>query len=150
MSEYIGLFRLAVVAVAMIAIADLGGCAPRTPEITRHVLGLDATGRPVVSYTTCEYYGFAGTLGHCSSETPPVVWCYQTVAAHDCYRTPDRLATRYPEPTIDDPRLPKLYALPSPPSSKVELLNAPSSNQPNDIDPVAAVPTPKFEMPEGR
>lgn len=98
----------------VVALIGPGACAPRTPEVTREVLGLDVTGRPVVSFTTCERYGLFGTLGGCRRETPPVVWCYETLADNDCFRAPDRYATREPEPIVDLPTLPTLYALPTP------------------------------------
>jgi hypothetical protein len=105
----------------VVALIGLGACAPRTPEVTREVLGLDVTGRPVVSFTTCERYGLFGTLGDCRRETPPVVWCYQTLADNDCYRMPDRFASREPEPIVDLPILPTLYALPTPPAPPATL-----------------------------
>lgn len=96
------------------AVASTSACAPRPPEVTREVLGLDVSGRPVVSFVTCERYGLFGNLGGCWRETPPVVWCYQTLANPDCYRMPDRFATRDPETIVDVPTLPTLYALPTP------------------------------------
>src|SRR4051794_3723854 len=76
----IALSRLARVSAAsavLSAVAAASACAPRTPEVTREVLGLDVSGRPVVSFTTCEYYGLFGSQGGCWRETPPVVWCYE-------------------------------------------------------------------------
>jgi hypothetical protein len=108
-------FRLALVATIVVMLAALGACAPRTPEISRDVLGLDASGRPVVSFTECDRYGLLGNLGGCFRETPPVVWCYRTLGDNDCYRVPDQFATSEPEPVVDLPVLPVLYALPSPP-----------------------------------
>jgi hypothetical protein len=69
----------------------------------------------LVAFDTCDRYGIAGTLGQCWHETPPIVWCYQSLARNDCYRMPDRLATREPEPIVDLPTLPTLYALPAHP-----------------------------------
>jgi hypothetical protein len=108
------LFR-SLVPAAVMAAAAAAACAPRTPEVTREVLGLDVSGRPVASFTACEYYGLLGTQGGCWRETPPVVWCYQTLGRNDCYRSPDRLATREPEPLVDVPTIPTLYAIPTPP-----------------------------------
>ena len=96
------------------AAATLAACAERPPQVTREVIGLDASGRPVVSYVECDSYGLAGNLGGCFRETPPVVWCYRTLANNDCFRKPDLLATREPEPIVDKPMLPTLYALPVP------------------------------------
>ncbi len=149
-----GLFHRAVAVAALIVLANLSGCAPRTPEVTREVLGLDATGRPVVSYVTCEHYGLAGNLGGCFRETPPVVWCYQSLGDNDCYRTPDRLATREPEPIVDSPMLPTLYALPvvqpvppdSAPPPPADLPDAPVPAPPGKVDaapPSAAPPASK-------
>jgi hypothetical protein len=101
-------------AVVILAFAA-SACAPRPPDVTREVLGLDVSGRPVVSFTTCEYHGLAGSQGGCARETPPVVWCYQSLGRNDCYRSPDRLATREPEPIVDVPTIPTLYAVPTPP-----------------------------------
>lgn len=112
--------RLGTVALAF-ALTAVGACAPRPPEVTREMLGLDVTGRPVVSFVTCERYGLFGNLGGCWRETPPVVWCYDSLADHDCYRMPDRLATREPEPIVDMPVLPTLYALPTPPAPPATL-----------------------------
>jgi hypothetical protein len=127
----IGIVRLPCFTAAALTAAaiGLGACAPRTPEVTREVLGLDVSGRPVVSFTTCEHYGLFGNLGGFSRETPPVVWCYQSLADNDCYRTPDRLATREPEPIVDVPTIPTLYALPTPP--------APPASQPPATRPEA-------------
>ena len=115
MINCVGLFYRVAAVTALIALMGTGGCAPRTPEVTREVMGLDATGRPVVSYTTCEHYGLGGNLGGCTRETPPVVWCYRSLGDNDCYRAPDRFATRDPEPTVGQPTMPTLYALPPPP-----------------------------------
>lgn len=112
--------RFVVLALAA-GLVSLGACTPRPPEVTREVLGLDVTGRPVVSFKTCERYGLFGTLGGCSRETPPVVWCYETLADNDCYGKPDRFATREPEPIVDVPILPTIYALPTPPAQPATL-----------------------------
>jgi hypothetical protein len=121
--------RLGALALVM-ALAGIGACAPRPPEVTREVLGLDVSGRPVVSFTICEYYGLFGSQGGCWRETPPVVWCYQSLGNNDCYRMPDRFATREPEPIVDVPTIPTLYALPTPP--------APPATEPPTTRPDAA------------
>jgi len=115
MNPFSRLLRRSTVFTVVCAAAAASACAPKPPEITREVLGLDVSGRPVVSFTTCEYYGALGSQGGCARETPPVVWCYQTLGRNDCYRTPDRLATREPEPVVDVPTIPTLYAVPTPP-----------------------------------
>lgn len=142
MSNCIGFFHRTAVLAVLIALANLGGCAPRTPEITREVLGLDASGRPVVSFITCEQYGLAGNLGGCTRETPPVVWCYQTLASNDCYRMPDRLATREPEPIVDKQTIPKLYAAPLPQPVTLNGTLPGSESQPRADQPDSPVPAP--------
>jgi len=126
--------RLALVVAAFAALASLAACAERTPEITRDVIGLDASGRPVVSYTECDRYGLAGNLGGCFRETPPVVWCYQTLGDNDCFRKPDRYATREPEPIVDKPTIPTLYALPTPAQ--------PATPETSDAPPASDAPPP--------
>jgi hypothetical protein len=120
MIDFVHPWRVGVLALAG-GLFCLAACAPRPPEVTREVLGLDVTGRPVVSFTTCERYGLFGTLGGCWRETPPVVWCYQTLADNDCFRMPDRFASREPEPIVDMPTLPTIYALPTPPAPPATL-----------------------------
>lgn len=122
--------------IAMVVLlAGLSACAERTPEVQREVLGLDASGRPVVSFTECDHYGLAGNLGGCFRETPPVAWCYRSLSnRYDCYGAPDKLATRASEQTVDVPLLPTLYALPSP--RQVE-----AAPPPSDV-PDAPVPAP--------
>jgi hypothetical protein len=142
MNNYAGLFHRAAGLAALIVLADLGGCAPRTPEITREFIGLDASGRPVISYVTCEHYGLAGNLGGCTRETPPVVWCYQSLGANDCYRTPDRMATREPEPVVDNPTIPTLYELPNSRQPEPPPADLPDLSNPLDPtdEPIPAPP----------
>jgi len=109
------LFRAGSAFAAIGLLALLAACDPQPPLVNREVLGLDATGRPVVAFDTCDRYGIQGTLGQCWHETPPVVWCYPSLANVDCYRMPDRLATREAAPVVDVPTLPTIYALPTPP-----------------------------------
>lgn len=117
----IAMVRLSRFAALAAMVAGVGACAPQPPEVTREVLGLDVTGRPVVSFITCERYGLFGNLGSCWRETPAVVWCYGSLGDHDCSRMPDRFATREPEPIVDMPVLPTLYALPTPPAPPATL-----------------------------
>jgi hypothetical protein len=135
-----GFFRLLRLSVLSAAVAT-NACAPRPPEVTREVLGLDVSGRPVVSFKTCEYYGLLGSQGGCWRETPPVVWCYQSLGDNDCYRSPDRLATREPEPIVDVPTIPTLYALPTPPGP---LPTSPPTTRP---DAVQYSPLPRQAVP---
>lgn len=133
------LFRFSFAAAIVVMLASLGACAPRTPEISREVIGLDATGRPVVSYTECDRYGLAGNLGGCFRETPPVVWCYPSLGDNDCYRKPDKLATSDPMPTVDEPTIPTLYALPTPPPAAASPAVPPNTTAPAQPgDPNAA------------
>jgi hypothetical protein len=138
-------FSIAVV----VLLAGLSACAEQTPQIQREVLGLDASGRPVISFTECDRYGLAGNLGGCFRETPPVVWCYRTLGErYDCYNAPDRFATRDPSPIVDVPQLPVIYALPSP----RQVMAPPPAEEPDvpvpaplgkvDTAPPSAVPLP--------
>lgn len=121
MGDVSRLLRCGSAIAAIAVLASLAACAPKPPLVTRDVIGLDASGRPVVSFDTCNRYGVLGTLGQCWRETPPVVWCYRTLARNDCYRLPDRLASREPEPIVDVPTLPTIYALPTPPAPPASL-----------------------------
>ncbi|MGE5538704.1 MAG: hypothetical protein ACM30I_08790 [Gemmatimonas sp.] len=133
--------RTALAMAVVGAVATTAACAPRTPEVTREVLGLDVSGRPVVSFTTCEYYGLFGSQGGCWRETPPVVWCYRSLADNDCYRSPDRLATREPEPVVDVPTIPTLYHIPTPPGPP------PTSPPTTSPDAVQHSPLPPQRLP---
>lgn len=139
--------------IAMVVLlAGLSACAERTPEIHREILGLDASGRPVISFTECDHYGLAGNLGSCFRETPPVVWCYRSLSnRYDCFDKPDRFATREPAPLVDIPTLPVIYALPSPlqveppsPLAPADTPDLPVPAPPGKVDaaPLSAAPPP--------
>jgi hypothetical protein len=147
--------RAAYSIAIVVLLAGLSACAERTPEVKREVLGLDASGRPVVSFTQCDHYGLAGNLGSCFRETPPVVWCYRTLGErYDCFDAPDRYATRAPAPTVDVPLLPTLYALPSPrlmeASPPVEEPDMPIPAPPGKVDTAPPSAPPANAVPPAK